>query len=121
MEREHVVLSGPPIPCPEVETALGRAEWQAASLKAAEPEPCEECGKEGCFVTARLYPRPDKARDGVRDELVEACSCCVFGPAGKPDRGLLARLRSEQAEGDDRDIQFEVMFPDGSWHDGRRL
>lgn len=121
VKRAHVVLSGPPVPHPDVETASGRAQWQAASLKALEPELCEECGEDGHFVTARLYPRPDEARDGVRDALIEACTCCTFGPIGKPQRGLLARLRSEQAEGDDFDIRFEVMFPDGTWHDGRRL
>lgn len=121
MEREHIVLSGPPVLHPDVETPAGRAEWQAAALKALELEPCEECGEEGHFVAVRLYPSPDGHRPEAISEMREVCTCCAFGLIGKPNRGLLARMRSEQAEGDDADIRFEVQFPDGSWHDGRRL
>ena len=115
-ERVHVVLSGPPVLHPDVETPAGRAEWQAASLAAAQLEVCEECGEDGHVVTVRLHPRPDAHRTDARDELIEACSCCAFGPVGHPERGLLQRLRSEQAEGDDHDITVEVRFPDGTWH-----
>jgi hypothetical protein len=114
--REHVVLGGAPVRRPDVETPAGRAEWQAASLRALAVELCEECGEDGHVVTVRLHPRPDGHRPEARDELVEACSCCAFGPVGRPERGLLARLRGEQAESDDHDILVEVRFPDGSWH-----
>jgi hypothetical protein len=108
------VMSGPPVATPRVETVAGRREWATAQLQAWEPEPCEECGEEGHVVTVQLYPRPDETRGGVRDELQRVCHCCAFGPPGRPGRGLLARLRSEQAEGDDHDIHFELLR-DGRW------
>lgn len=112
--REHLVLGGPPVPHPLVETAAGRREWATAQLQAWEPEPCKECGDEGHIVTVQLYPRPDESRGDVRDTLQRVCHCCAFGPPGHPERGLLARLRSEQAEGDDHDITFELLR-DGRW------
>jgi hypothetical protein len=121
VERQHIVLPGDPVRRPDVQKPGGYAAWMAAALAADQDDPCEECGEDGHVVMIRLHPRPDAHRTEARDELVEACSCCAFGPIGKPERGLLARLRSEQAEGDDLDIKVEVMFPDGSWHDGRRF
>lgn len=114
--REQIVLSGEPVLHPLVTTPAGHAEWQAASLKALELDLCDECSVDGHVVSVRLHPRPDAHRTEARDELVEACTCCAFGPVGQPERGLLARLRSEQAENDDHDITVEARFPDGTWH-----
>ncbi|MFF4600121.1 hypothetical protein [Amycolatopsis sp. NPDC001319] len=107
--REHVVLSGPPVPMPLVETAPGREEWQAASLAALQPEMCEWCGLDGHVVRWHVYPHPgEHPTEGVLDELVSACACCTWGP-----RGLLKRAEEESA--DDRDIQVEHLDRSGRW------
>lgn len=116
VEREHIVLGGEPVPVPLVQTPEGFAEWAAASMAARGVPPCEECNEEGHFADVRLYPRPDPRRPEAIDELKQVCSCCAFGVCGHPERGLLHRLRSEQAEGDDHDIQIEALFPNGRWY-----
>lgn len=115
MEREHVVLGGDPVLVPLVQTAAGRAEWAAASLAALNVDECDHCGEEGHLALVRLYPRPDGHRPEAIDEMREVCSCCAFGTVAHPERGLLARMRSEQAEGDDHEITVEVLAPDGRW------
>lgn len=99
---------------PYVHTAEGRAEW-AEAKRSAELQPCLECNEIGHFVTVRVAPRPDKANPDATDKLVETCSHCMFGPTGHPERGELARLKGEQAEGDDHDLTVEVLAPDGRW------
>ncbi|MBN9739529.1 hypothetical protein DMP23_46690 [Amycolatopsis sp. A1MSW2902] len=85
-----------------------------AQLQSAAPEDCEECGLANHVVTVQLYPRPDESRADARTELQRVCHHCAFGSPGHPELGLLARLRNEQAEGDDRDIEFELLR-DGRW------
>lgn len=99
---------------PYVETAAGRAEWAEAAAH-ADLESCGWCGEHGHYVVARATPRPDPDRPEALDEIVESCSCCMFGPIGKPGRGLLARLRGEQAEGDDHELTVEALSPEGRW------
>jgi hypothetical protein len=113
--RVRVVLGGAPVLTPDIATPAGHAEWAAASMAARGVPPCRECNEVGHFADVRLYPRPDPRRPEAVDELKTVCSCCAFGEYGKPERGLLHRLRSEQAEGDDHDIQIEVLFPNGRW------
>ncbi|WP_326565117.1 hypothetical protein VSH64_25065 [Amycolatopsis rhabdoformis] len=115
VEREHIVFGGPAVPVPLVQTPAGFAEWAAESMAARGVPPCEECGEVDHFADVRLYPRPDGRRPEAIDELKQVCSCCAFGVCGKPERGLLWRLRGEQAEGDDHDITIEVLMPDGRW------
>lgn len=112
--RTTVRLAAMPLQTPYVDTAAGCAEWTEAAAS-AELQPCEWCGEVGHVVLTRAAPRPDPTRTDTLDELVEACSCCMFGPVGHPQRGLLARLRSEQANGDDHDLTVEVLAPDGRW------
>ena len=112
--RLTVRLDTIPDQTPYVQSAVGLADY-AEALLAAELQPCLVCNEIGHFVTVRVTPRPDPARPEAIDELVEACTCCVFGQFGKPERGLLARLKGEQAEGDDHDLTVEVLAPDGRW------
>jgi hypothetical protein len=99
---------------PYLHTAEGLAEYVEAMLR-AELQPCLVCNEIGHFVTVRVAPRPDDANPSATDKLVESCSHCMFGPVGKPQRGLLFRLRGEQAEGDDHDLTVEVLDPEGRW------
>ncbi|MFF4600601.1 hypothetical protein [Amycolatopsis sp. NPDC001319] len=109
VEREHVVLGGDPVLLPLVETVAGRAEWAAASLAAQQPEQCRWCQHEGHTVRWHVYPHPgENPAEGVLDELVSACFCCIWGP-----RGLLDRAERESV--DDRPIEVEHCDRDGRW------
>ncbi|MCG3757393.1 hypothetical protein [Amycolatopsis sp. Poz14] len=109
MERTRVVLGGPPVLRPVIETEAGRAEWEAASTAAQEPEQCEWCQQAKHLVRWRITPHPgDTPAPGVLDELVGACHCCTWGPAG-----LYERARREAT--DDRDIQVEHLERGGRW------
>lgn len=99
---------------PYVHTAEGLAEWAEAMLSAALQD-CLLCNETGHFVTVRVTPRPDENRPDATDELVEGCTCCIFGTLDRPTRGELFRLRGEQAEGDDHDLTVEVLDPSGRW------
>ncbi|WP_020658353.1 hypothetical protein [Amycolatopsis benzoatilytica] len=108
--REHVVMGGPPVITPLIETPSGRREYEQAHEIGLEP--CHQCEEEGHWVRWRVYPHPGPfPADGVLTEDVEGCQHCTFGRDGR--EGLIARAERESV--DDRDITVEHLERDGSW------
>lgn len=105
--RQHVVLSGPRVTTPLIETPSGRMEWVQAHQTGLEP--CHQCEEHNHWIRWRVYPNPGPfPAPGVLTEDVEGCYCCTWGPDG-----LYVRAVRESV--DDRDITVEHRDVDGSW------
>lgn len=95
---------------------LVRADWLAVHQESELNRPCTHCQQEGHYVRWRATPhQPDPAPEGVLDELVEACCCCLWASGAMRVGGESLVRRLERESVDDRGIEVEHMDKHGRW------